>query len=81
LNNATLASVATYYDCVPGFEKMLRSVNGDLPRFYADVRALARLPQAQRDARVCPTQITKAANAANAKEAATLSARSWPDSD
>jgi predicted aminopeptidase len=54
LNNATLASVATYYDCVPGFETMLRSVNGDLPRFYADVRALAKLPQAQRDARVCP---------------------------
>jgi predicted aminopeptidase len=54
LNNAALASVATYYDCVPGFERMLQAANGDLPRFYADVRTLARMPQVQRDARVCP---------------------------
>jgi len=53
LNNAHLASVATYYDCVPGFERMLREANGDLPAFYARVRELARRPQAERDALVC----------------------------
>ncbi len=53
LNNADLASVATYYDCVPGFERLLRADEGDLRRFYADVRALAREPTAERDAAVC----------------------------
>jgi len=73
LNNAALASVATYYDCVPGFERMLRSVNGDLPRFYADVRALSHLPQVERDARVCPAHTAEA-------EQTALSARPSPDS-
>ena len=60
LNNAHLASVATYYDCVPGFERMLREADGDLPRFYAAVRALARRPQAERDARVCREGLQRA---------------------
>jgi predicted aminopeptidase len=53
LNNAHLASVATYYDCVPGFRKILRDDGGDLKRFYEDVRALAREPAPERDAAVC----------------------------
>jgi predicted aminopeptidase len=53
LNNADLASVATYYDCVPGFERMLLQDDADLQRFYADVRKLAREPQSERDAAVC----------------------------
>ncbi|HUK00945.1 MAG TPA: aminopeptidase [Steroidobacteraceae bacterium] len=53
LNNAHLASVATYYDCIPGFERLLAEDRGELARFYADVRALARRPQAERDAAVC----------------------------
>ena len=53
LNNAELASVGTYYDCVPGFERLLRQQNGDLPRFYAAARRLAREPAATRDARLC----------------------------
>ena len=52
-NNARLASLATYYDCVPGFEKMLASVDYDLPRFYAAARELAHLPRDARRARVC----------------------------
>ena len=52
-NNARLASLATYYDCVPGFEKMLASVDHDLPRFYAAARELAHLPRDARRARVC----------------------------
>jgi len=53
LNNAYLASVATYFDCVPGFERLLGEVDGDLPRFYAAVRALAREPRRQRHQRLC----------------------------
>jgi predicted aminopeptidase len=53
LNNAHLASVATYYDCVPGFKRLLRTANGDLPRFYDLVRKLAHQPAAERDAAVC----------------------------
>jgi len=53
LNNAHLASVATYFDCVPGFERLLAAQGGDLPRFYAAVKALAREPLAARHAAVC----------------------------
>jgi predicted aminopeptidase len=53
LNNAHLASVATYFDCVPGFERLLAHEDGDLPRFYAAVRALAREPHAQRHRELC----------------------------
>jgi predicted aminopeptidase len=53
LNNAQLASVGTYYDCVPGFERLLQQEQGDLPRFYAAARRLAREPQAARDAQLC----------------------------
>ncbi|HEY1899483.1 MAG TPA: aminopeptidase [Steroidobacteraceae bacterium] len=53
LNNALLASVATYENCVPGFRRLLAQQDGDLPRFYAAVRALAKKPAALRDAQVC----------------------------
>lgn len=50
LNNAHLASVATYYDCVPGFERLLAQHGGELGAYYAAVRALARGPVADRRA-------------------------------
>jgi predicted aminopeptidase len=53
LNNAHLASIATYYNCVPGFERELRAAGGDLAAFYARVRELAKLDQVKRDAIVC----------------------------
>jgi predicted aminopeptidase len=53
LNNAHLASIATYYDCVPGFQRELESVHGDLKAFYRRVHELAALDQATRDAAVC----------------------------
>src|ERR1700683_3982234 len=53
LNNAHLASVATYFDCVPGFERLLAREEGDLPRFYAAVRALAKQPEAERHRELC----------------------------
>jgi len=52
-NNARLASLATYYDCVPGFERVLAEQQHDLPRFYAAVRELAKLPRDERRARLC----------------------------
>jgi predicted aminopeptidase len=53
LNNSHLASVATYFTCVPGFQRELKAVGGDLTAFYARVRALAKLDQEKRDAIVC----------------------------
>jgi predicted aminopeptidase len=53
LNNAQLASVATYDDCMPGFQRLLAQQDGDLPRFYAAVRSLAKQPAAARAAQVC----------------------------
>ena len=50
LNNAHLASIATYYDCVPGFERLLAEQHDDLPAYYAAVRKLARGPAAGRAA-------------------------------
>jgi predicted aminopeptidase len=54
LNNAHLASIATYFDCVPGFERLLEAQGGDLTKFYRVVRDLAKQPRAQRHAAVCP---------------------------
>ena len=53
INNAHLASIATYYNCVPGFERELAAVGGDLNAFYRRARELAKLNQQQRDAAVC----------------------------
>jgi predicted aminopeptidase len=53
LNNARLASVATYFECVPGFTRLLHEQEDDLPRFYAEVRKLAELPRSERHARLC----------------------------
>ncbi len=53
LNNAHLTSIATYFTCVPGFERELEAVGGDLPAFYRRVRELAKLDQERRDAVVC----------------------------
>jgi predicted aminopeptidase len=50
LNNAQLASVALYTQLVPGFQRLLAGSGGDLPRFYAEVKALARLPERERHA-------------------------------
>jgi len=54
LNNAHLASVATYHDCVPGLRRELAAA-GSLPAFYARAAELARLDAAQRRAAVCGT--------------------------
>ncbi len=50
LNNANLAAVATYSQRVPAFAKLIERDHGDMPRFYRDVEALAKLPKSERDA-------------------------------
>jgi predicted aminopeptidase len=52
LNNAHLAAVATYHDCVPGLRRELEAA-GSLPAFYARTEALARLAPQARRAAVC----------------------------
>ena len=48
LNNARLNSVATYYDFVPGFERLLELTGGDLEKFYQAVERLAEKSKEER---------------------------------
>lgn len=50
LGNAHLAAVGAYHDLVPAFEALLEQQGGDLRRFYAEVRRLAALAKAEREA-------------------------------
>lgn len=52
LNNAHLASVGLYHQHVPAFQALLAAAQGDLPAFYREARALARLAPAARAARL-----------------------------
>jgi predicted aminopeptidase len=52
LNNAHLVPVATYSELVPGFRRVLAENGGDFRRFYAAVRELGKLPEAQRHAKL-----------------------------
>jgi predicted aminopeptidase len=49
-SNAMLAALASYADLVPGFEHLLAEAGGDLPAFYARVKALAKLAPEERKA-------------------------------
>ncbi len=50
VNNAQLGVLAAYNAQVPDFERLFERVGRDWPAFYAEVRRLAALPKAQRDA-------------------------------
>lgn len=50
LNNAHLASIATYTQFVPGFRALLAEQHGDLAAFYRTVRELAKRPKEERTA-------------------------------
>jgi predicted aminopeptidase len=60
LNNARLASVAAYFDCMPGFTRLLHEQGDDLPRFYTAARAFATQPRGKRHARLCTQEATAA---------------------
>jgi len=52
LNNAHLAAVATYEDCVPGLERELAAA-GSMASFYERAARLGELTRAERHAQVC----------------------------
>jgi predicted aminopeptidase len=52
LNNARLASLATYADYVPAFEQLFNEVNGRLEEFYSRVDELADLSGENRQRRL-----------------------------
>jgi predicted aminopeptidase len=51
-NNATLASIALYTELVPALRALLAQEGGDLPRFYAAAKNLAKLSKNERDAKL-----------------------------
>jgi predicted aminopeptidase len=52
LNNAHLASVATYMDCMPGLRRELDAA-GSLPAFYERAAALGKLAVEERHEKLC----------------------------
>jgi len=50
LNNAKIASIATYQDFVPHFQALLAQLDGDLTRFYHQVAELKKLSLTERHA-------------------------------
>lgn len=71
LNNAHVASVATYFACVPGFQRVLEANGGDLPAFYAAVRALGAKPPGARREALCESPPPEGLAAALTPTAAT----------
>ncbi len=57
LNNAHLASVATYRRCVPGFAREFARAGAEFPRFYMRVRELARLSAQERELCTAPAAV------------------------
>ncbi len=52
LNNAGLNSVASYYDMLPGFERMLRKCGGSVPEFLRRMETMKPLSKEARRAQV-----------------------------
>lgn len=50
INNAKLNTVATYYELVPAFNRLLELNKGDLSAFYYEVRKIAKLNKNERHA-------------------------------
>ena len=48
MNNARLNTVATYYDLVPGFTRLLAECGGDAEKFFARLEAMKPLPKEAR---------------------------------
>ena len=59
LTNAHLASIGAYNVLVPAFDALLIRVDGDFPRFYEEVRRLARLPKDAREAELRGLVVTR----------------------
>jgi predicted aminopeptidase len=57
VNNAALGVQAAYNELVPQFERLFAASGGDFERFYAEVQGLARLPKAERRAKLAGTPL------------------------
>ncbi len=53
LNNAHLAALATYSRCVPGLQRLLTAVGGDIATFYQRAESLAKAAPVERWQAVC----------------------------
>ena len=51
-NNARLNTVSTYYDLVPGFERLMQREHGDLHAFYAAVGKMRHMSKEERRAKL-----------------------------
>lgn len=56
LNNAHLALVATYFDKVPAFQAIMRSVDNNIERYYDTVEEIGDLPEVERNNRLSTYQ-------------------------
>ena len=54
LNNARLNTIATYHDLLPGFERLLVAQDGNLEKFYREVKRVGRLSTELRRERLTP---------------------------
>lgn len=52
MNNARLNTVATYYDLLPAFERLLKECHGDLEKFFAVLKATKSLSKHERRKRL-----------------------------
>ncbi len=48
INNANLAAIAVYYQQVPVFERLLKNNDGDLEKYFAEVKSLSKLAKEER---------------------------------
>jgi predicted aminopeptidase len=48
INNANLAAIAVYYRQVPVFERLLKNNDGDLEKYFAEVKSLSKLAKEER---------------------------------
>ena len=53
-NNASFALLSAYGELVPAFEALYEREGQDWPRFYAEVKRLAKLPKAERRRQLGP---------------------------
>jgi predicted aminopeptidase len=58
LNNAHLVPIMTYYDCVPGFRRLLAETGDDFQSFYAAVQERSTLAPETRLAGLCAQAAT-----------------------
>jgi predicted aminopeptidase len=74
VNNAALGAQGAYDDQVAAFERLFAAQGSDFDRFYAEVKRLAALPRAERDAALAPYRAAPAVvTPATAASAASIS--------